>query len=34
MLEKPPVTEGELHIAADRHVTWDIRKPYVMRYET
>lgn len=33
MLEKPLVTEGELLIAADRHVTWDIRKPYVMRYE-
>ncbi len=33
MLEKPLVTEGELRIAADRHVTWDIHKPYVMRYE-
>lgn len=33
MLDKPLVTEGELHVSGERRVTWDIRKPYVMRYD-
>lgn len=32
MLGKPLITEGELQLGIDQTVTWDIRKPYQLRY--
>lgn len=32
MLDKPLVTEGELLLGQDNSVTWDIQKPYRLRY--
>lgn len=33
VLANPLITEGEMLIAGEHDITWDIRKPYVMRYE-
>ncbi len=33
LLSKPLVTEGELTLQGEQRVTWNIQKPYVMRYE-
>lgn len=33
VLQQPLITEGELHIDPAHKITWDIRKPYVLRYE-
>ncbi|HQQ62829.1 MAG TPA: outer membrane lipoprotein carrier protein LolA [Pseudomonadales bacterium] len=33
VLDKPLVTEGELQIAGEQDVIWDIRKPYAIRYD-
>ena len=32
MLDKPLITEGELLLDKDNTVTWDIQKPYTLRY--
>lgn len=32
MLDKPLMTEGELLLDNNKTVTWDIQKPYVLRY--
>mgnify|MGYP003559016704 FL=1 len=32
MLDKPLMTEGELLLDKDNTVTWDIQKPYTLRY--